>query len=196
MTDFAAADGQPKLAAPSGLIYRDRNETSLPLLVLGSVIAISEALHLVWGGNAAQGFLPDWQTAAIITISFAALWLVYWRRAANCGMTRPPGFGLAALIGLAAMLPPFVVTLIYAGPFLPFGLGLAAAGLRLRNPKLTWWALIVGGIGVFEGFFGITNRLPTALWAPWEHPAIYLALGLLTVLGGIFFRARERRVAR
>jgi hypothetical protein len=196
MTDFAAADGQPKVAAPGRLIYRDPHETSLPLLVLGGVIASCEALQLVRGGNAALGFLPDWQTAAIITFSFAALWLLYWRRAANRGMTRPAGFGLAALIGLAAVLPPFVVTLIFAGPFLPFGLGLAAAGLRLRNLKLTWWALIVGGIGVFEGFFGITNRLPTALWAPWEHPAIYLALGLLSLLGGIFFRVRERRAAR
>lgn len=61
---------------------------------------------------------------------------------------------------------------------------------------LTSRAVICGGVGVFEGFFGITNRLPPALWADWEHPAICLVLGLLTVLAGIISRMRERHHAR
>ena len=44
---------------------------------------------------------------------------------------------------------------------------------------------------MFEGFFGITNRLPMSVWADWEHPAIFLALGVLTVAAGIAMRARE-----
>jgi hypothetical protein len=46
---------------------------------------------------------------------------------------------------------------------------------------------------VFEGFFGITNRLPLSLWAVWEHPAIFLILALMTVLAGIAAWLRENR---
>jgi hypothetical protein len=106
-------------------------------------------------------------------------------------MRRPPGFGIAAIMGLAAILPPFFVVLFYAGPFISFGAGLIVVGLLLRNRLLTWWALGVGSVGVFEGFFGITNRLPGTMWAEWEHPAIYLLLGATTFLAGIIIRVRE-----
>jgi hypothetical protein len=43
--------------------------------------------------------------------------------------------------------------------------------------------------GVFEGFFGTTNRLPSSMWAGWEHPAIYLLLALLTILAGLIARS-------
>jgi hypothetical protein len=195
MTDFAAADGPPDGAVTGSLTYRDPHETSLPLLLLGSVITVCETVQLVWPDHVFIGLLDDWPTAVLITAGFAVLWLVFRRRAAACGMSRPSGLGIAALIGLAAILPPFIVGLVYAGPFLVFGLGLAVAGLRLRNRTLTSWALIVGGVGVFEGFFGITNRLPTAIWAAWEHPAIYLILGLLTLVAGVIIRTRERRAA-
>lgn len=49
---------------------------------------------------------------------------------------------------------------------------------------------------MFEGFFGITNRLPMGIWAAWEHPAIYLLLGALTLLAGTIIRALERSAAR
>jgi hypothetical protein len=54
---------------------------------------------------------------------------------------------------------------------------------------------VIGGTGVFEGFFGITNRLPLSLWATWEHPAIYLILALMTVLAGIVAWLWENRAA-
>jgi hypothetical protein len=44
---------------------------------------------------------------------------------------------------------------------------------------------------VFEGFFGITNRLPSSVWRDWEHPAVYVALGVLTILAGLAARLRE-----
>ncbi|MGO8959990.1 MAG: hypothetical protein ACLQFR_21860 [Streptosporangiaceae bacterium] len=58
----------------------------------------------------------------------------------------------------------------YGGPFIVFGLGLAAAGTKLPNHLLTRWGLAISGIGVFEGFFGITNRPPDSVWADWDHP--------------------------
>ena len=68
------------------------------------------------------------------------------------------------------------------GPFILFGAGLLMVASWQRNALLAWWAVLAGGLGVFEGFFGITNRLPASVWRTWEHPAIYLALGILAVL--------------
>lgn len=53
--------------------------------------------------------------------------------------------------------------------------------------------MLIGGTGVFEGFFGITNRLSSSVWREWEHPAIYLVLALLTVLAGLIARRQENR---
>jgi hypothetical protein len=106
-------------------------------------------------------------------------------------MRRPPGFGLAAIIGLAVNLPPLFVALVYAGPFIVFALGLITVGIKLRNRTLISWGAVVGGIGIFEGFFGITNRLSSSLWADWEHPVIYLLLGVVTFVGGIVVGWRE-----
>jgi hypothetical protein len=53
--------------------------------------------------------------------------------------------------------------------------------------------VLIGGTGVFEGFFGITNRLSSSVWREWEHPAIYLVLALLTVLAGLIARRQENR---
>ena len=204
MSASATAGDQHDLPAASRPIYRDPRETSLTLLVLGIAIAVSTAAELIWpglpgNGGWAFGLAFGWSsgagTAALLAIAFASLWLTFWRRAASRGMRRPPGFGIAALIGLLANLPPFYVAAFVAGPFLIFGLGLAVAGLRLRNRLLTYWALGAGGIGVFEGFFGITNRLPTAIWAEWEHLAIYLLLGALTLLAGLIIAVRERRAS-
>ena len=79
------------------------------------------------------------------------------------------------------------------GPFLIFGVGLLVTARWQRSAFLAVWAIVVGGIGVFEGFFGITNRLPLSLWAAWEHSAIFLILALLTVLTGIAAWRRENR---
>jgi hypothetical protein len=83
------------------------------------------------------------------------------------------------------------VALVYAGPFIVFALGLITVGLKLHNRMLISWGTVVGGIGVFEGFFGITNRLSLSLWADWEHPVIYLLLGIVTLLGGVVVSWRE-----
>jgi hypothetical protein len=128
VTGFAADGAQPPFPAARAPVYLDAHETSLPLIVLGAVIAVGAAMQLASGG-AAIGMIGDWPTA-------------------------------------------------------------------LRNHLLTCWALGVGGIGVFEGFFGITNRLPMGIWAAWDHPAIYLLLGALTFLAGTIIRARERSAAR
>jgi hypothetical protein len=139
MTDFAATAGESGLPASAGPLYRDPHESSLPLLLLGAVIAVSEAIQLSWTGNGAFGFLTDWPTAVMLTIAFAVLWWTFRRRAAAHGMMRSPGFGIAAIIGLVAVLPPFFVAVLYAGPFIVFGLGLAAAGMKLRNRLLATW---------------------------------------------------------
>jgi hypothetical protein len=162
--------------------------------VLGTVVAVCTTAQTLRPGYI--GLISDWQTAALLTIAFATIWLILRRRAARQAMRHPAGFAIAALIGLVAVLPPGIVLLVYAGPFIVFGPGLIAAGISIRNRFLTGWALAIGGIGTFEGFFGITNRLPANLWAEWEHPAIYLTLALLTIIAGIVMRIRENTADR
>ncbi len=140
---------------------------------------------------AASRYGAAWQMGVALTIAFAGLWLSFRRRAAGYALRAAPGFGLAAIIGLAIVATPLALVLIFAGPFVIFGLGLITAGLRLGNRFLAGWAMAIGALGVFEGFFGITNRLPYSLWSPWEHSAIYLALGALTLLAGVLVHVRE-----
>jgi len=195
MTAFAAG-GQDDIRGASRPIYRDPRETSLTLMVLGGTVAIASAAQLGWPGRLGDGLgISSVGVALLLAIAFAILALTFGRRAASRGMRRPPGFGIAAIICLAAIVPPFLVAVFYAGPFLVFGLGLVTVGLKLGNRVLTWWALGVGGVGVFEGFFGITNRLPLAIWAAWEHVAIYLMLGAVTFVAGLVIGVRERRAA-
>jgi len=193
MTGLDAAAGEPLPSALPAAVYRDPRETSLTLVLLGVAISVSVAAQLAaYDGNS---FTLDELTAAMLTIAFTVLWLMFRRRAAVLGMRRPPGFGLAAIIGLAANLPPFIVVLVYAGPFIVFALGLMAVGIKLHNRTFISCGIVVGGIGVFEGFFGITNRLSYPLWAGWEHPVIYLLLGIVTLLAGIIVSWRENRAA-
>jgi len=152
LNEFAAPGGQPGFGSASVPVYRDSHETSLTLAVLGGVISVGAAVELAWSG---AGVFFGWPITLGLAGAFAALWLTFWRRAASQAMRRPPGFGIAAVIGLAATLPPFLVVVVYAGPFMSFGIGLAVAGVKLRNRALTYWALGVGAVGVFEGFFGI-----------------------------------------
>jgi hypothetical protein len=188
-----AAAGESGFPAARALVYRDGHETSLPLLVLGAVVTVCVVAQIAWpdGNNIGAA----WQLGVALTIAFAALWLTFRRRAAGHALKSAPGFGLAAVIGAAIVATPLALVLVYAGPFVIFGLGLAAAGLRLGNRFLAGWAMVIGAVGVFEGFFGITNRIPYSLWSPWEHPAIYLALGVLTLLAGVIVRVREDRAA-
>lgn len=184
-----AAAGESGFPAARALVYRDRHETSLPLLVLGAVITVSMVAQIAWPDGSSIG--AAWQMGVALTIAFAAVWLAFRRRAAGHALKSAPGFGLGAIIGVAIVATPLALVLIYAGPFVIFGLGLIAAGLRLGNRFLAGWAVVIGALGVFEGFSGITNRLPYSLWSPWDHPAIYLALGVLTLLAGVSTRVRE-----
>ncbi len=192
MSGSPFAAGEPATPAASGPIYHDRHETSLPLLLLGAVLTVCVAAQLGWPGAVLIGVATDWATGVALTIAFAILWLTFRRRANKAGMRRrAPAFGFAAIVGLVVILPPVVVVLVYAGPFAVLGPGLLTAGVSLRNRFLIVWAAVVGAIGVFEGFFGITNRLPTSVWADWDHAAIYFALGVFTVIAGTVMHVRE-----
>lgn len=177
-------DWEPRVSAA-----RDRRATSLPLLVLGGATALGVAPQLSSGGDDALAGL-------LMTLAFAAIWLAFRFRASRAGVDRGTGFGVASLLGLYVILTivGFAV-LVYAGPFIIFGIGLLVAALWQRNAVLAIWAIAVGGTGVFEGFFGITNRLPLSLWAPWEHQVIYLLLAVMTVLAGVVAFLLENRAA-
>ena len=201
MTNPSFAHGQPDDAA--GLqahvgairsqVRRDLRATSLPLLLLGTATVVGELPQVVnQGWNTGELVGGDWFTGLLLTAAFAVLWWMYRRRALHDGVGRPAGFGAAAVLGLI-LLSIGLFLLLFMGPFIIFGTGLLMVASWQRNALLAWWAVLAGGLGVFEGFFGITNRLPFSVWRTWEHPAIYLALGVLTVLAGLATRLRENR---
>lgn len=201
MTSSGFAHGQPDdadglqahVAAIRSQVRRDLRGTSLPLLLLGTATVVGEAPQVVsQGWNTGVLFGGDWFTGLLLTAAFAVLWWVYRRRAVRDGVGRAAGFGAAAVLGLV-LLSLGLLLLVFMGPFILFGAGLLMVASWQRNALLAWWAVLAGGLGVFEGFFGITNRLPASVWRTWEHPAIYLALGILTVLAGLAARLRENQ---
>jgi hypothetical protein len=157
----------------------------LSLLLLGGATAVGVAPQLSSGAG-------DALAVPMITLAFAAIWLISSLRSVRAGAGRGVGLGATSMLGLFLVLGIVgLMALAFTGPFLIFGVGLLAAAVYQRNAFLAVWAIVIGGIGVFEGFFGITNRLPLSLWAAWEHPAMYLILALLTVLAGIVAWLRE-----
>jgi hypothetical protein len=186
---------QAHVAAIRSRVRRDLRATSLPLLLLGTATVVGELPQVLsQGQNIGMVGGGDWFTGLLLTAAFAVLWWVYRRRALRDGIGRPAGFGAATVLGFIVTLSVVgLVLLVYTGPFIIFGLGLLIVAAWQRNAVLAWWAVLAGGLGVFEGFFGITNRLPTWAWRIWEHQAIYLALGILTILAGLAARSRENQ---
>lgn len=181
-------------ARVSGLraqVRRDLRATSAPLLLLGGATAVGVLPQLFGGAGWTAAGAGDWLTSLLVTAAFVVMWLFLRRRAVHPGVGRPTGFGAAAVLALFCTVSAGAVAMLFAGPFLVFGLGLLVAGIWQHNRFLAFWAVLIGGIGVFEGFFGITNRLPTSVARPWEHPAIYLALAFATMLAGLAARLRE-----
>lgn len=192
--------GRPGAHAGSAGGYQDPRETSITLLVLGAVIiALMLAQIMLPGFQGVFGWLVTSPSGigltAALTIAFSFLWLTFRTRAAERGMRYRRGFGIGAVIAAIMWIPPFVGALFIAGPFALLGPVLLVAGIGLSNYFLVGWAAVVGTVGIFEGSFGITNRLPASLWVSWghAHAGIYLGLGVMTVGAGIVARARENR---
>jgi hypothetical protein len=170
-------------------VPRDRRATSLPLLLLGVGSAVGVAPLLPSGVGDGLAWLT-------IPLAFAAIWAVFRYPTARAGGGPGSVSGVAPVLGLFLLLVIVsFVTMFVTGPFLIFGIGLLVTARWQRSAFLAVWAVVIGGIGVLEGFFGITNRLPLSLWAAWEHPVLYLILALLTVLAGMAAWRRENRAA-
>ncbi|HSR83249.1 MAG TPA: hypothetical protein VLM11_03605 [Streptosporangiaceae bacterium] len=195
---YADASGSPeesvaRVSALRAEVRRDLRATSAPLLLLGSATAAGVLPQMLadtgWSGLG----VGDWLTSLLMAVAFVVMWLFLRSRAVHRGVGRPAGFGAAAVLALCFTVSVGVIAMVFAGPFLVFGLGLLTAGLWQRNRFLAIWAVLIGSIGIFEGFFGITNRLPSSVARQWEHPAIYLALAIATVIAGLAARRREDR---
>jgi hypothetical protein len=159
----------------------------LPLLLLGGATAAGIAPELPDGMGGGLAWLT-------IPLAFTALWVMFRFPAARSGAGRGTGSRAARMAGLFLLLViAGFATMVVTGPFLIFGVCLLVTASWQRSAFLAVWAIVIGGTGVLEGFFGITNRLPPSLWAAWAHPAIFLSLALLTVLAGIVAWLRENR---
>lgn len=173
--------------AAGARVPRDRRGTSLPLLLLGGATAVGIASQ--WSAGMDYGLA--WLT---IPLALMAIRVVFRFRAARAGVGPGAFSGVVPMLGLFLLLAIVgYMTTFVAGPYWIFGVGLLVTARRQRSAFLAAWAVVAGGTGVLEGFYGITNRLPMSLWAEWEHPAIFLILALLTVLAGIAAWLRENR---
>ena len=181
-------DWESRGSAAGAWVRPDRRATSLPLLLIGGATVIGVAPEQPSGVGVGLAWLT-------IPLAFAAIWVLLRFRATRAGVgRRDTGFGVVPALGLFLLLVIVgFLTILVTGPFLIFSLALLVTARWQRSAFLAVWAIVIGGIGVFEGFFGITNRLPVSLWAAWEHPAIFLILALMTVLAGIAAWLRENR---
>jgi hypothetical protein len=181
-------DWESRGSAAGAWVRRDRRATSLPLLLIGGATVIGVAPEQPSGVGVGLAWLT-------IPLAFAAIWVLLRFRATRAGVgRRDTGFGVVPALGLFLLLVIVgFLTMSVTGPFLIFGVALLVTARWQRSWFLAAWAIAIGGIGVFEGFFGITNRLPQSVWAAWEHPAIFLTLALMTVLAGIAVWLRENR---
>jgi hypothetical protein len=170
-------------------VRRDLHATSLPLLLVGAAVGLVPSVVLIVGGFPWP--VDDLLGSLLVISAFGALWLIYRRRALKDGVGSSGAPAAAAVLGVVLVVITSGMVMFLTGPFLLVGLGLLIVGLVQHRPFLTGWAIFVGGIGVFEGFFGITNRLPDGSWDEMWHEAIYVALAILTVLAGIVARLRE-----
>jgi hypothetical protein len=193
-TNGSPGESLAQVSALRAEVRRDLRVTSTPLLLLGAATTVGVLpLLLAKEGWSFLG-IGDWVTSLLITVAFVILWLIQRRKAARSGVGRPAAFGAAAIVALCLTLSiAGVAFTFFAGPFFVFGVGLLTLGVMQRNRFLISWAILIGGIGVLEKFFGISNRLRHPLWQPWVHPAIYLALAIATVLAGLIARWRESR---
>jgi hypothetical protein len=105
---------------------RDRRATSLPLLLLGGATAVGVAPQLSPGAG-------DALAVPMITLAFAAIWLISRLRAVRAGAGRGVGLGAASMLGLFLVLGIVgLMALAFTGPFLIFGVGLLAAPLSAQ----------------------------------------------------------------
>jgi hypothetical protein len=164
---------------------------AIPLLLVGTATVVGELPQVLGQGRdtdvpAGGGLF----TALLLTAAFAVLWRTHRRHELRDGVGHPEGLGALEVLGLIVLSIGLV---LFFGPFSLISPGLLMVAYWQRNALLAWWAVLAGGVGVFEGFFGITNRLPLSVWRSWEHPAIYVVLGILTILAGIVARFRENQ---
>jgi hypothetical protein len=208
MSESVAGARNPGITGAHALVYRDPRETSFPLIVLGVVMSAVMLVGLLWTPSAvhAEGFGGEvlafasnnngWSAGPILALAFAAIWLVFRWRAAKHGGRPVPGFGIAAVIAFVLCVPPIAILLVFAGPIAVLGLALLVAAIKARNPYLAGCAAVVGSLGIYEGFFGITKLVPFVYWTGWEHEAIFLALGAGTLLAGLVAYLIENRARR
>ncbi|MFI7589135.1 hypothetical protein ACIB24_18890 [Spongisporangium articulatum] len=197
------------LTALQGRVRATRRAASVPLLVVGAGLTIAEGQDFLadrvlapsgpseglydpgfFGSTPVQ--IVGW---VVVPLAFTVLWWLRRRarRGQGMGVSRPAGAAAAGAVTFA-VLPPLAIVLSIGGPFLAAAPGLLLIGLAEKVRALTVWSLTVGLLGVLEGPYWLTNRLPEADYVWWYHHAIMLTLALLTVALGVVARLREGAV--
>lgn len=131
----------------------DRRGASLPLLTFGVLAAVDAAVR-AWV-DPADGLY--WLAAAPAGLAFAG-WRLRRREAAvgvGTGSESYTRSGLALLVVL--LLVP--VLLLFGAPLALAGVALGVIGLRRQHVRLVAWGLVIGCVGVLDGFRFLENRL-------------------------------------
>jgi hypothetical protein len=193
----------PDLDRLRARVRADQRATSAPMLVFGALIVGYAAIGGLYAGQLHAGsrhltLLAYWPLAT--AVGLVALWWSARRRAGQDGVGEGRHTYRSAtrayLIALVLIVVLFLPVL-FIGVFTPMiwpAAVLAAVAAWQRNRLLGTWAAAIGVAGAAESVLVIASQgLSPAWW--WLQPAVYTALGMALVAGGLVIGRRERATA-
>ncbi|HEY3502059.1 MAG TPA: hypothetical protein VGN37_04615 [Actinocatenispora sp.] len=191
----------PDLDRLRARVRADQRVTSAPMVAFGALILGYAVLGGLYAGQLPAGgrhltLLVYWPLATVI--GFVVLWRSERRRAEKEGVgagRRTYGSAtrryLIALVLIVVLFIPVLFVGVFAPMIWPAGVLAAIASWRHDRP-LGIWAAVIGVTGGAESVYVIANGGLSAGWW-WLQPAVYTALGLALVIGGLVINRREQR---
>jgi hypothetical protein len=193
----------PDLDRLRARVRGDQRSTSAPMLAFGALIVAYAVIDgLIAGALHAAGrhslLLVYWPLAT--AAGLVGLWWSARRRARRHGVgegrhtyRRATRNYLIALVLIVVLFLPVLFVGVFTPMVWPAAVLAALAG-RQHNRLLGTWAAVVGVIGGAEAIYVIARQgLGPAWW--WLQLAVYTALGLALIAGGLLIARRERSTA-
>lgn len=200
MTSIDPQQLLPDLDRLRARVRADQRATSAPMLAFGILIVAYVAIGGLGASRLDAGghhltVLLYWPLATMAGL--VTLWWSERRRAGHDGVgegrrtyrSATRAYLVALVLSIVLFLP-----VLFIGVFTPIiwpAAVLASVAIWQRNRLLGAWAAGIGVVGGVTSVYVLTNQgLGSAWW--WLQPAVYIALGLALVIGGLVIARRER----